>query len=127
MPPSDRRRTRYHPERWPSESCPCARWAGPSWQDSSCWSAGDLPLSRAIERVAGLQTQYAPSAYVALWSRLQDFRRQALTKALEHRRFVQATLMRATIHIVSAGDYPLFAEGIRKSRQEWLRVPARRP
>jgi DNA glycosylase AlkZ-like len=78
-----------------------------------------LPLSRAIERVAGLQTQYAPSAYVALWSRLRDFSRDALTKALEQRRVVQATLMRATIHIVSAADYPLFAEGIRKSRQEW--------
>ena len=50
-----------------------------------------LPLTRAIERVGGLQTQYAPSAYVALWSRLRDFRREALTKALEQRRVVQAT------------------------------------
>src|SRR5687768_5234506 len=33
-----------------------------------------LPLTRAIERVAGLQTQYAPSAYIGLWSRLREFR-----------------------------------------------------
>jgi Winged helix DNA-binding domain len=80
-----------------------------------------LPLAGALERVGGLQSQYAPSAYVALWSRLANFRRQALTTALEERRAVQATLMRATIHVVSAGDYPLFAAGIRRSRREWWR------
>jgi hypothetical protein len=78
-----------------------------------------LPLTRAIERVAGLQTQYAPSAYIGLWSRLREFPRDALTKALEQRRVVQATLMRGTIHMVSAADYPLFAEGIRRGRRKW--------
>jgi len=82
-----------------------------------------MPLMRAIERVAGLQTQYAPSAYVSLWSRLRDFRREALTRALEQRRVVQATLLRVTIHIVSARDYPLFAAGTRRGNREWwLRV-----
>jgi hypothetical protein len=28
-----------------------------------------LPLTRALEGVAGLQTQYAPSGYVGLWTR----------------------------------------------------------
>lgn len=79
----------------------------------------NLPLDRALERVAGLQTQYAPSAYVGLWSRLRDFRREALTKALEQRRAVQGTLMRVTIHMVSPGDYPLFAEAIRNGRRKW--------
>jgi winged helix DNA-binding protein len=78
-----------------------------------------LPLVRALERVGGLQAQYAPSAYVALWSRLAGFRRGSLTRALEQRRAVQATLMRATIHIVSASDYPLLAEAIRKGRRAW--------
>ena len=32
-----------------------------------------LPLARALEKVAGLQTQYAPSAYIGLWSRLESF------------------------------------------------------
>jgi hypothetical protein len=82
-----------------------------------------VPLVRALERIGGLQTQYAPSAYVSLWSRLHDFRRDALTNALKQRRVVQATLMRATIHIVSAHDYPLLAEGIREGRRTWwLRV-----
>ena len=85
-----------------------------------------LPLTRALEAVGGLQSQYAPSAYVALWSRLDDFGRGSLTRALESRRVVQATLMRVTIHIVSARDYPLLAEAIRQGRREWwLRVRRR--
>lgn len=78
-----------------------------------------MPLIRALERVAGLQAQYAPSAYVGLWSRLEGFRREDLTKALGQRRAVQGTLMRATIHIVSARDYPLFAAAVREGRREW--------
>lgn len=78
-----------------------------------------LPLTRALERVAGLQTQYAPSGYVSLWTRLRDFHREALTRVLEQRRVVQATLMRITIHTVSARDFPLFAAGIRPGRRDW--------
>lgn len=78
-----------------------------------------LPLTRAIERVGGLQTQYAPSAYVGLWSRLHDFHRDDLTRALERRRVIQGTLMRTTIHMVSAGDYWPLVEAIRKARREW--------
>ncbi len=85
-----------------------------------------LPLPRALEQVAGLQTQYAPSGYVASWSRLRDFRRDTLTRALEQRRAVQATLMRTTIHVVSARDYPLFAEAIREPRRAWWRGVQRR-
>ncbi len=82
-----------------------------------------IQLVRALERLGGLQTQYAPSAYVALWSRIRNFRRDALTKALEQRRAIQATLMRSTIHTVSAADYPQFMAGIRMGRREWwLRV-----
>jgi winged helix DNA-binding protein len=79
----------------------------------------ELPLTRAVERVAGLQTQYAPSAYLSLWSRLRDFRRDGLTRALEQRRVAQATLMRVTIHVVSPRDFALFAAGIRRTRREW--------
>jgi hypothetical protein len=82
-----------------------------------------LPLTRALERVAGLQTQYAPSGYVGLWTRLDNFSRDDLTKALERRRVVQATLMRTTIHLVSARDYPPFRAATREARREhWLKA-----
>jgi hypothetical protein len=76
-------------------------------------------ITSTVERIGGLQTQYAPSAYVSLWSRLRDFRREALTSALQRRRVIQATLMRVTIHIVSARDFPLIAAAIRNGRREW--------
>jgi hypothetical protein len=42
-----------------------------------------------------------------------------LDRLLERRKVVQGTLMRSTIHLVSARDYWAFAEGIGPSRQEW--------
>jgi hypothetical protein len=78
-----------------------------------------LPLTRALERVAGLQTQYAPTGYISLWTRLRDFPREALTRALEGRRAVQGTLMRTTIHTVSKRDFALFAAGTRQGRRDW--------
>ncbi len=82
-----------------------------------------LPLVTAVEQVGGLQTQYAPSAYVGLWTRLAGFERDALTQALERHELVQATLMRTTIHLVSRREYWRFVAGIRRARREWtLRV-----
>src|SRR4051794_24203016 len=80
-----------------------------------------VPLVRAVERIGGLQSQYAPSPYIALWSRLEGFEREQLTRALERRQLVQGTLMRVTIHIVSAADYWPMTEGVRRHRRrQWL-------
>ena len=80
------------------------------------------PLPRALERVGGIQAQYAPSMYVGLWSRLEGFERDQLTRALERRTVVQATLMRITIHLVSRRDYWPFALATREARRAlWLR------
>ena len=81
------------------------------------------PLPRALERVGGLQAQYAPSMYIGLWSRLAGFKREQLTRALERRSVVQATLMRVTIHLVSARDFWPFAIGVREARRaRWMRA-----
>ena len=74
---------------------------------------GRLSVPKAIERLAGLQAQWPPSPYVALWSRLQGLRRDALTLALLRRQVVKATLMRITLHLVSAHDYLLFAGALK--------------
>jgi hypothetical protein len=78
-----------------------------------------LPLTAALEQLGGLQTQYAPSGYIGLWSRLAGFRRDDLTRALEERRAVQGTLMRVTIHTVSAADYWPIVAAIREARRTW--------
>jgi hypothetical protein len=80
------------------------------------------PLPRMLERMAGLQAQYAPSMYIGLWSRLEGFEREALTRALEQRSVIQATLMRSTIHLVSAEDFWPLARATREARRaSWLR------
>jgi hypothetical protein len=83
-------------------------------------------LTRVLERMGGLQAQYAPSMYIGLWSRMEGFERAQLDRALERRRVAQGTLMRATIHLVSAADYWPMAIGIRRSRREaWVDGRAR--
>jgi hypothetical protein len=57
---------------------------------------------------------------VGLWTRVAGFQRDDLTRALEDRSLIQASLMRTTIHIVSRREYWLYANGIRRSRQEWV-------
>ena len=80
-------------------------------------------LPDALERMGGLQAQYAPSMYIGLWSRVEGFERDHLTRDLERRTVVQGTLLRATIHLVSARDYWAFAAAIEGARREWaLRV-----
>jgi hypothetical protein len=56
-----------------------------------------------------MQAQSAPEAYIGLWSRLGGFRKEQLTRALEQRRVVRATLFRVTIHFVSATNHAAFA------------------
>lgn len=80
-----------------------------------------LGLVPTLERIGGLQTQYAPSGYIGAWSRISNFKRADLTRALEQRRVIQGTLLRSTIHMVSRRDYWLFLAGITSSRQEWFR------
>jgi hypothetical protein len=85
-----------------------------------------LSLTEALEQVGGLQTQYSPSGYIGLWSRLRDFERPMLTDALIERRAIQGTIMRATIHTVSAADYWPMTAGVRRARREWFLATVRR-
>ena len=83
----------------------------------------DAPIPAVLERMGGLQAQYAPSIYVGLWSRVRDLERAAVTQALEERAIVQGTLLRRTIHAVSRADYWPFA--LRLARGAAGRCPAR--
>lgn len=61
-----------------------------------------MPVPRAVERLVGLQAQEPPDPYVALWSRLDGFRPEDLAGLIANRRVVRMTLMRGTIHLVTA-------------------------
>jgi hypothetical protein len=73
--------------------------------------------------MGGIQSQYAPNAYIRLATSVDGFRRDDLTRALERGALVQGTLLRSTIHLVSAREYWLYAAGIRQALRDWqLRV-----
>lgn len=42
--------------------------------------------------------------YIGLWTRLQGFRREDLTRELEARRVFRTAMMRSTLHLVTADD-----------------------
>ncbi len=69
----------------------------------------EMGVSDALEHLVGLQAQMPASPYTALWSRLVDFNPRALSTLIAERRAVRMVLMRATIHLVTAGD----ARGLR--------------
>jgi hypothetical protein len=57
--------------------------------------------------------------YVGLWSRMEGLERDAVTRALERKKVIQATLMRTTIHLVSRGDYWPLRRAIEKGQRDW--------
>jgi hypothetical protein len=76
----------------------------------------DVPA--ALRRIGGLQAQYAPAMYIGLWSRVAGLERDAVTRALEDRSAIQATLLRSTIHLVAADDFWPWAVAVRSARRE---------
>lgn len=67
----------------------------------------DVPVLAMIERLLGLQAQAPNPPYLGLWTRLRDFALDDLTVAMQTREVVRATMMRGTLHLVSAQDYRL--------------------
>jgi len=67
-------------------------------------------VAAAIERLGSLQAQHPEWPPVALAARAVDARGANLLGALERRSVVRSSLMRITIHVVSATDlWPMFA------------------
>jgi hypothetical protein len=65
-----------------------------------------LGVAGAVDALAGMQAQHAPSPYIGLWSRLAGFRRSHLEAALADDEVVKATVMRGTLHLVAAARLP---------------------
>lgn len=85
----------------------------------------DAPAVEVVERIGAVQAQYWPAVPVALWSRLRDFRADHLYRALDARELVMGTLLRGTLHVVSARQHPHYAAVVRDSgAAAWRRTDA---
>ncbi|MFD4291960.1 winged helix DNA-binding domain-containing protein [Rhodococcus sp. NPDC058532] len=58
----------------------------------------------AIRHLYGLQAQSPAAPYFALWSRIDGFRTDDLARLIEDRSVVRITVMRGTVHAVTAAD-----------------------
>ena len=74
----------------------------------------DRPIPEAIDGLVGLQAQVPRDPYISLWSRLRGFDPAALEALILERRAVRMTLMRTTLHLVTAHD----ATGLRAVLQD---------
>jgi hypothetical protein len=88
-----------------------------------------LGVVEAVERIGGLQAQEPASPYIGLWARLASFDAADLDAAIAARRLVKGTLMRATLHLVSASDFRSLWPAIvpvleNQRRQDRLKPPS---
>jgi hypothetical protein len=63
-----------------------------------------MPVADAIEHLVGLQGQVPLVPYTSLWSRLEGFDPAGLGRLVAERSVVRTSLMRGTIHMVTARD-----------------------
>ena len=63
-----------------------------------------MPVPAAIRHLVGMQAQEPRDPYVGLWIRLEGFDPQRLSSLMEKRRAVRMTLLRGTLHLVTADD-----------------------
>ena len=64
-----------------------------------------VPAVEAVERQTAIQAQDTRPPYIGLWSRVTGFGRDDLHAAYHDRTAVRATMMRGTLHTMTAADY----------------------
>jgi len=81
---------------------------------------------KVIERLVGMQAQWPPAPYVGIWTRTTGFRRETLERELVRGVVVKATVMRQTLHLVTARDYALFRAAMSETNFPWETPLAKR-
>lgn len=87
-----------------------------------------------MERLVAMQSQQARPPFLGLWTRLENFDRQALHTLLHEKKVVRATSLRGTLHLMSAADFlsmrgaiqPVLTQamtGVLRERAKALDVP----
>ena len=62
------------------------------------------PVTDAVEHLVGMQSQVPSHPFIGLWTRLESFSPDDLSRLMLDRSVVRTLLMRGTIHLVTARD-----------------------
>lgn len=85
-----------------------------------------VSVPEAVTALVALQAQTPASPYLALWARVHRFDPADLDRAFVEGSVAKASLMRVTLHAVSASDYPVFYRAMESTlRAARLEDPAR--
>jgi winged helix DNA-binding protein len=88
----------------------------------------DAPVVEAVEAIGAVQAQHWPAPRTALWTRVAGFEAEELYEALDRRDLVTGTLLRGTIHLVSAREHPEYATVAEAfGALDWRRVDTAQP
>ncbi|HEX2162803.1 MAG TPA: crosslink repair DNA glycosylase YcaQ family protein, partial [Thermoanaerobaculia bacterium] len=69
----------------------------------------EWPLVEVVEAIGAIQAQHWPAVAAALAARMDRFDLAELEAALGHGELVFGTLLRGTLHVVSAREHPAYA------------------
>ncbi|MEU8125267.1 winged helix DNA-binding domain-containing protein [Spirillospora sp. NPDC049024] len=81
-----------------------------------------IPAAEAVGRLCGMQAQEPKPPFLGLWTRVEGFQASDLHSALQGRSLVRATMMRATLHLVTSADYTAFRTSMQPMLDGGLRV-----
>jgi hypothetical protein len=85
-----------------------------------------LAPAAMIEHLVGMQAQSPQAPYVGIWTRATSFRRASLERLLAQRAVLRATVMRGTLHFVTARDYAVFRSAMSTMNFPWESAGAKR-
>ncbi len=79
-------------------------------------------LTTVCQNVCGMQAQLMAAAEMQLWARRHDLTRADIQAALyKSRTLVKTSLMRQTLHFITAADFSIYISALKRSRVEALR------
>ncbi|MFD0687468.1 winged helix DNA-binding domain-containing protein [Actinomadura fibrosa] len=81
-----------------------------------------IPVADAVARLCAMQAQEPKPPFLGLWTRVDGFQASDLHTAMHDRSLVRATMMRATLHLVTASDYIAFRTTMQPMLDTAMRV-----
>jgi len=78
-------------------------------------------IIRIVSDVGGLHAQSFESPYLSLWNRMTNFDWKWLDHLLKQKMLIAAHLMRVTLHIVPAKDFPMYFQATHDAMRKFLK------